>query len=92
MGRTFKPKYRLEIVDNTNQPNSFGWSDAYGYPNQKNLEKWVDYYNKSHQTGGVNFHISESVGVEVFIKKAKIIRQKDNVVMSEWEMPAFYIY
>lgn len=87
MGRSLIPMYRLEFDDGTR--NVQAWR---GRASVVALEEWITAYVKSLSIGGVNEHISRTLGYIPFPRTAKIVRQKDNVIVAEWHAGMFHVY
>ena len=87
MGRIYTPKYRVEYRDQA------GWhSQAWkGTANSDSLEKWRVAMNKSFQTGGNNYLVSEMIGYEPHINRAMIVRQSNSQVVADVKMPMFEV-
>ena len=85
MGKTVTPTYRLEIYERARR-SSMAWS---GKPSQAALAKYIRRYIKSLQKGGVNYHISLSLGHIPIPTKARIVRQKTGDVVTTWVAPSF---
>jgi hypothetical protein len=88
MGRSITPKYRVETITNSGRLTPFPWS---GLVSQKRLEDWRATMNKSFSAGGVNFHVSEALGVIYHISEATIVRQSDGRVMCAVKAPLFEV-
>lgn len=92
MGRIVTPKYRVDYWDNSGK-HSGAWivSDD-GKPNDSNLEKWVMSLVRSYSAGGVNSHISASLGYVPFVTMARIVNQKSENVITIWHAAMFQVY
>jgi hypothetical protein len=66
------------------------WDRHYGRPTAKNLERWVAEYHRSLEPGGVNVHISRSLGYVPYLNSARIVHNDgSNEVVAEWHAPMF---
>lgn len=95
MGRSYTPPYRLEMSGTTSMCWMVG--DRYqvkgnGKPTYDNLVKFIREYARSLEAGGTNEHISKALGYVPYPNWAKIVRQKDGVVMAEWKAAPFQVY
>ncbi len=91
MGKSYKLKYRLEIWDNQGK-HHIGWQTIYnGIPNAKNLTKYIESYISSLKIGGINEHISKSLGYMPVPFKAQIINQNTGGVQAVWVSPEFMV-
>lgn len=88
MGRSITPKYRMEMTDCKGVVSLMCWKGA---PNKKGLEQWVTRYHDSLKVGGVNEHLSKSLGFLPLVYHVKLVRQADNVVVSCWKAPMFMV-
>jgi len=84
MGRSRTTKYRIEM-----DGSHFCW---HGRANDKALEKYVFDYADSLKLGGVNEHISKSLGYIPFPHKARIVDQSTGEVKAEWEAGMFQVF
>lgn len=85
MSQTKVPKYRIEIIDHQGQ-HSFSWT---GPANNKQLASWVSAYVSSLQPGGVNAHLSSSLGFVPFPHYARLVEQTHGITVAEWSAPSF---
>jgi hypothetical protein len=105
MARIKTPAYRIEYRDNLLAMGRAG-GDARSLIDGKRvylatwkktgishkaLENWRKTYNASFQPGMINARISDAFGVIPHIYYARIVRQRDNVVMCETTMPTFEV-
>jgi hypothetical protein len=89
MGKVITPTYRVEYRDNASRSTSaMHWR---GRATQKRLEQWRQDYNKSFNPGGVNFHVSQALGVVVHISHAWIVDQRSGDVVAKTKMPMFEV-
>lgn len=88
MGKSITPKYRLEIYDNSGR-HSQSWN---GRASEKRLNDYILTYGKSLESGGVNFHLSKSLGFIPYPNKAEIIEQRSGQVVTRWNAPMFMIW
>lgn len=81
MGRSYTPKYRVEMVlDNSARTcEQIAWDKRYGRANKANLAKLIASIESSTQPGGVNAHL----GIKSFIS-ATIVNQLNG------DLVAFY--
>ncbi|CAB5221281.1 hypothetical protein UFOVP244_125 [uncultured Caudovirales phage] len=90
MGKSVTPKYRLEIRDCGNRLGSSATPSAWrGRASKKALEDYIDGYHDSLKIGGVNQHVSISLGYIPFVNRAQIVEQKTGLVVAEWVAPTF---
>lgn len=83
MGKSVTPKYRVEYKDQEGKHISDWMVKEKGKPTEENLDKWLMDLNKSFLTGGVNEHISESLGFVPAALSAKIVEQRTGDVKAE---------
>ena len=92
MGKSYTPTFRVEYRDNTRKNGHMTWDcKRDGRPTVANLEKWRQGYNESFNPGGVNFGVSQAVGVVIHIVSAKLIRQATGETVAETTMPMFEV-
>jgi len=104
MGRSITPKYRIEYY--YRQPSNGQiiqvkacWTvksnnaniPADGKPTDKNVEKYVQAYNNSLKSDGVNKHVSQSLGYMPMAHKAELIEQATGNVVAKWNAPMFQV-
>ena len=87
MGKSYTPTYRLEFNDG--KPQMQAWK---GRATDQALEQWIYSYAKSLELGGVNQHISLSLGHIPYPNKARIVRQSNGEVVAEWKAGLFQVY
>lgn len=85
MGRVYKVKNRLELWDDQGKHQQ-AWR---GRASDSALAQYIQDYIDSLQIGGVNEHISRSLGYIPVPHKAYIINQNTEKVVARWEAPAF---
>ena len=88
MGTSKTPKYRLEISDKTGI-HTQAW---HGKATENTLQSYLNKYIDSLKLGGVNEHISKSLGFIPVPNSAKIIEQKTGNVKVSWDAPMFLIF
>ena len=92
MGRSYTPKYRIEVKCNVPMDWLGCWdSKQYGRVSNVNAEKYRTTFNQSFLPGGVNAHVSEARGVVPWIYHVDVVRQSDGKVMASAHAPAFEI-
>ena len=92
MGRSVTPTYRVEVRANVNMGTTYTWDGKiHGRANEANLEKWRKALNASFQPKGVNWHVSDSLGVVPHICRATLIRQRTGEVVAEVTAPMFEV-
>jgi len=79
----------MRIVDELGV-SEYPWYVKFGEPNEANLAKQVDIAAASYKRGGVNFHISESLGHIVFPNRATIVDPAGSIV-AEWKAAPFQL-
>jgi hypothetical protein len=87
MGRSYTPKYRLEMDGATMcgwQVGSHYGIPGNGAPNDANLARYVEAYVASQDPGGANAHILRSLGHKHVPRWARIVRQSDGQVMASY--------
>lgn len=94
MGRTITPSYRVELMEHRvgsfgPAVNRMGWD---GRPTVANLERYVFAYVDSLKAGGVNAHISESLGYIPIPHSARIVRQKTGRIVASWQAAMFQAF
>jgi hypothetical protein len=95
MGKSYTPKYRLEYYDNHKQlrPNVQAWTvKTEGKATDQNLEKYLYGLGKSFEIGGVNEHISKTIGFIPYPSKGKIINQRTNEIVAMWKASMFMVW
>ena len=68
---------------------------GHGQPNDDNLERWVMGYAKSLELGGVNEHISKSLGYIPYPKSAYVKAQtgaRAGDIVATWEAAPFQVF
>ena len=89
MGKSFTPKYRLEMDGVT----PMAWTVKYhGQANEANLRTHVFGYAKSLELGGANQHISKALGHIPYPTGAKIVNQLTGHVVATWKAGMFQVY
>ena len=88
MGKSFTPKYRIEFHSNTNM-TAAAWK---GQATTARLEAHVRHLNESFRPGGVNAHVGDGLGFIPYISRARIVRQSDDSMISDWTAPAFEVF
>lgn len=95
MGRITTPTFRLEFNDN---PWRLVWNaketwdcTKYGRPSTASIERFRVARHKSLEIGGVNEHISKSIGYIPYINRARIIRQATGETVAEFTAPPFEV-
>ena len=72
MGRSITPKYVVETTENFGRKQVMAWNGR--LPTAEKLAAWVETYNASFDSGGVNFHCSKAVGYIVYASAAIVRR------------------
>lgn len=90
MGRTITPSYRVELMEHRigscgPAVSRMGWD---GRPTVANLERYVFAY----VDGGVNVHLSESLGYIPIPHSARIVRQKTGRIVASWQAAMFQAF
>jgi hypothetical protein len=62
-----------------------------GRASAKRLEQWRRDYNKSFNPGGVNWHVSQAIGVVLHISHARLVHQATGATVAQVTMPTFEI-
>lgn len=84
------PTFRIEYVsirlsDGMRFNQQQAWPTKYaGRPSDENLAKFVKVHEDSTAPGGINAHLGQEQ-----IRSAKVIRQSNDVVVAEFDRPAF---
>lgn len=89
MGRSYTPKYRIEIrlASPKWAAPPEAWRTQYGRANAENLARFIQVHNASIAPGGANAHL----GAEHRITGARLVRQADDRVLAEcWESGGRY--
>ena len=91
MGKSKIVKYVVAVYENPNQliPNRIVYD---GKPNKNGLDNWVDAYVQSLKSGGVNYHITESLGYIPIPCYAELIDQVHNSVVASRTAPMFMAF
>lgn len=98
MGRTNTPTYRVEMEERrTGSSNPaitrMAWDcRSKGRPTDPNLERYVLAHVDSLKAGGVNVHLSESLGFMPIPHSARIVRQSTGRVVASWEAAMFQAF
>lgn len=95
MGKSYIPKYRLEIVSHNpftgaRKVDKASWHHK-GRITEKVLEKYMIEYIESLKPGGVNYHISKALGYMPIPTEACIVNQYTEEVVVSWKAPAFMV-
>jgi hypothetical protein len=90
MGRSIIPIYRVEYQDYGSRTawHSMCWK---GRATAARLEQWRRDYNKSFNPGGVNWHVSQSLGYVLHITKARLVHQATGTPVAFVNMPMFEV-
>ena len=91
MGRSYTPVYRLEFYEGRSEKGCMvqAWK---GKATTQALEQWVFSYSKSLELGGVNQHISLSLGHIPYLYSARIVRQATGEVVATWKAGMFQVW
>jgi hypothetical protein len=90
MGKSYKPKYILELKAPDCVHSSMAWK---GRVSEKRLEEWVYRYIDSLQAGGANEHISAALGVIPLPTFAAIRRNYlGTSYLATWKAPMFMAF
>lgn len=103
MGRSFTPKYAVEIYETRmvdGKPRSVLAFDGatwdikrHGRADSKNLEKYVLAYGKSLEPGGSNAHISDAKGYISYPNRAVIrYNHSHGATVASWMAPPFMVW
>lgn len=77
MGCTVTPTYVIRITQNYRGSDTIVWNTKLnGAPTAENLIKWRKAMNESFNLGGVNEHITKSLGHIARITGAALVNQK----------------
>lgn len=82
----------VPIILKIDSTTPMAWRKEYGKPTLENLEKWITEYSRSLEIGGVNQHVSLSLGYVPYPRTAKIIRQRTGEVLASWKAAMFQVY
>lgn len=105
MGTTRAYKYRIEYESNDGKaqvgldklPPSFDavrglpTKTRKGMVGTEALRQWCEDVERSERTGGVNEHCAKARGFLLAISKARLIRQSDNLILTEYTAPLFRV-
>lgn len=98
MGKSYTPKYRIEMKDHAGW-NQSSWdvrsranTVGMGKPTNENLKKKVYSYAKSLEIGGVNEGLSISTGFVPYPSEARIVNQFTGEIMAEWKADMFHCW
>ena len=91
MGRSYTPVYRLEFYEGRSEKGCMvqAWK---GKATTQALEQWIYSYAKSLELGGVNQHISISLGHIPYPYSARIVRQATGEVVATWKAGMFQVW
>ena len=98
MGRTSTPTYRMELEERRTASSNpavtrMAWDcRSKGRPTDANLERYVLAYADSLKAGGVNMHLSQSLGHMPIPHSARIVRQSTGQVVASWEAATFQVF
>ena len=98
MGRIVTPTYRVEVVERRTASSNpavtrMAWDcRSKGRPTDANLERYVLAYADSLKSGGVNVHLSESLGFMPIPHSARIVRQSTGQVVASWQAAMFQVF
>lgn len=92
MGRSTTPKYAM-VVDGKPDTCMIWDVKRYGRPTEANLEKWVMTFAKSLEAGGVNAHLSESLGYVPYPRTVVVkMNYTGGPVVASWKAAMFQVY
>lgn len=92
MGKSTTPAHRIVITDgNRTSKSIFAWSKK-GRITDKGLFEYIKKYGKSFEIGGVNEHISHSLGYIPYPISAEVIHQKTGEVKAVWYAGMFQVW
>jgi hypothetical protein len=92
MGKHTIPKYVVVLDGKAGEAMSWRVQE-YGQASAKNLEKFVMTYAKSLESGGVNAHISETLGFIPYPRTAEIrFNFRGGATVAEWKAAPFQMY
>lgn len=89
MGRTFTPKYKLEMRCPGIFCTPMGWTvKENGQPTRENLEAYMDKYIASLKEGGANEHLSKHYGLGAVTPTFAAIsyNKPEGPVLVEWHL------
>jgi len=89
MGKSYTPAYRLEWDGNDGHHVS-AWRGK--KPHLNTLLDYAQGMIDSYKIGGVNEHISQSLGFIPMPYKLTIVRQSDSKPVLTWDAPPFVIW
>jgi hypothetical protein len=99
MGKDFTARYVVKLVTPGMSTTPYAWrvrrdgqSRGYGRPNDTNLANHVFDFARSLERGGVNEHLSDSLGFIPYPTKACIKDQFTGQVVATWEAASFQIW
>lgn len=106
MGRSYTPRYVVQIVETSPPPGNrnfwhtpASWNvksrtnvAGYGNPTDKNLEKFISKYGDSLKPGGINQHLSLSHGYIPYPSSAFIKDQTTGEIVATWKAAMFQIW
>ena len=89
MGRSTIPTYVVHYRDQQGLAIVAWNTKTNGRPTESNLERWRKAMNASMKIGGVNEHISRSLGYIPHVSHAEIHNQRTGAVVCAVMMPMF---
>lgn len=97
MGKSITPTYVIDMHSRKptghTQTDTIIWdTKTMGRANAENLERWILVYGKSFGPGGVNFHVSESLGYLPYPNRAVLRRQPFGGDVAVWTAPPFFVW
>lgn len=88
MGRTVRLKYRIEAND-TKGAWRTGWR---GRATDRRLGEYCQSVDESMKVGGVNEHVSKSIGFIPIILGARIVNQDTGETVATYQRVAFQVF
>lgn len=84
--------YTLKICEGTSEQETFWSVTKLGEPTEDNLWKAVAHYAKQLETGGVNHHVSRSLGHIPYPTAARIHDLMTGAVVAQWKAGTFQVW
>lgn len=91
MGRSVTPTFVVNYRDQTGAHWAVWNTKLNGKPTPENLERWRVGMNDSMKIGGVNEHVSRTLGFLPHISKATIHNQKSGCDVATVKAPLFEV-
>lgn len=91
MARSCTPPFVVETHENFGRRQVMAWRGRKA-PSESALRSWLETYNRSFLASGVNAHVSQAMGYEVYASRAVVRRNAPGTspIVSA-SMPMFWV-